>query len=70
MTNEKESKRMGECIAALRKERGMTQEELATAAGLQRTHILRIEQGKYDVRLSVLSAIARALGCTVEFVSA
>lgn len=68
MTNEMESKRIGERVTALRKEKGMTQEELANAAGLQRTHILRIEQGRYDVRLSVLSAIAGALGYTVDFI--
>lgn len=68
MTNEMESKRIGERITALRKEKKMTQEELAIAAGLQRTHILRIEQGRYDVRLSVLSAIAGALCYTVDFV--
>lgn len=68
MTNEQESKRIGERIAQLRKEQGMTQGELAAKAETNQGHIARIEQGKYDIRLSVLSAIAEALGTTVEFI--
>ena len=35
--------RIGNRIAALRKKAGLTQEELALRAGLQRTHVGRIE---------------------------
>lgn len=66
MTNEKESKRIGERIATLRTEKGLTQTELAERAGIQRPHLVRIEQGIYDIRLSVLSALAEALGSSVE----
>lgn len=69
MRNEYESKRMGERIKTLRIAQRMTQEELAEKAGLQRTHVVRIEQGKYNFTLSVLSAIADALGCTIEMVA-
>ena len=56
--NEQERQRMGERIATLRKSidrkdanginrHGMTQTELAELTGLQRSHIVRLEQGKY-----------------------
>ena len=56
--NEQERMRMGERIATLRKSidwtddrgihrHGMTQAELADITGLQRSHITRLEQGRY-----------------------
>lgn len=65
--NEQERQRMGERIATLRKSRGYTQAELADMAGLQRTHIVRLEQGKFGATIDVLSAIATALGCQIDF---
>ena len=77
--NEQERLRMGERIATLRKSidwtddrginrHGMTQTELATITGLQRSHIVRLEQGRYGATIDVLSTIAEALGCQVDFV--
>ena len=66
--NEAERQRIGERIAAIRKSLGITQQTLADETGLQRPHIVRIEQGKYGVTIDVLSAIAEALGCQVEIV--
>jgi len=66
MNNPEESKRIGETILSIRKEKNLTQAELAKKAGVYRTHILRIEKGMYDVRLSVLCAIAKALGYRIE----
>lgn len=60
--------RIGQRIAALRKQQGLTQEELAIRAGLQRTHIGRIEAGRYAVTLETVQAIAQALGMTVDIV--
>lgn len=60
--------RIGQRIAALRKQQGLTQEELAMRAGLQRTHVLRIEAGRYAVTLETVQAIAQALGMTVDIV--
>ena len=45
-----------------------SQEELARRAGLQRTHISRIEAGKYAVTLETIQAIAEALGMTVDII--
>lgn len=60
--------RIGLRIATLRKMQGMTQEKLADKAGLQRTHVGRIEAGKYAVTLETIQAIAEALGMTVDIV--
>ena len=60
--------RIGARIAMLRKQAGMTQEELAIRAGLQRTHVGRIEAGRYAVTLETVQAIAQALGMTVDIV--
>lgn len=79
--NEQERLRMGERIATLRKSidwtdanginrHGMTQTELAELTGLQRSHIVRLEQGRYGATIDVLSTIAYALGCQVDFIPA
>ncbi len=60
--------RIGLRIQTLRKLAGMSQEQLAMRAGLQRTHISRIEAGKYAVTLETIQAIAEALGMTVDIV--
>lgn len=60
--------RMGLRIASLRKQAKLTQEELADRAGLQRTHVGRIEAGKYAVTLETVEAIAQALGMTVDII--
>ena len=74
MTEEQKEKktqfnlRIGRRIAALRKLAGMSQEQLAERAGLQRTHVSRIEAGKYDVTAYTVQLIAEALGMTVDII--
>ena len=60
--------RIGQRSAALRKLAGLSQEQLAERAGLQRTHVSRIEAGKYAVTLETIQAIAQALGMTVDII--
>lgn len=60
--------RIGNRIADLRKQANLTQSELAERAGLQRTHVSRIEAGKYAVTFEVVQAIAEALGMTVDII--
>lgn len=72
MTNEgvkniDERLRIGQRIAELRKERGMTQTQLAERCRLQQAHIARIEAGKHSVGLDTLAQIADALGMQVDF---
>lgn len=48
-------------ILTYRKEKGITQEELATNAGIDRTYIGYIENSKHNVTLGMLIKIANAL---------
>jgi transcriptional regulator with XRE-family HTH domain len=66
--NEQERQRIGQHIAQLRKEQGMTQQDLANRVEMQRSHIARIEAGRYSVGLDTLTAIAQALGKRLAFV--
>lgn len=54
-------KKLGERIEYLRKEKGLTQEELAEKAGLHRAYFWDIEQGK-NISIKTAYNIARALG--------
>ena len=60
--------RIGQRVKALRLLADLSQDELAQRAGLQRTHIGRIEGGKYAVTLETIQAIAEALGMTVDII--
>ena len=53
-------------IRARRKERGLSQEELARLCGVSRQTINAIENNKYDPTLSLAFSLARALGTTVD----
>ena len=68
MNKEQERERIGQRIADLRKEKGMTQQGLADIVGMQRNHISRIEAGKYSVGFDTLQSIAEALGMTVDII--
>ena len=71
MTDEQKQQtrdRIGLRIMALRKLAGLTQEQLSERAGLQRSHVSRIEAGKYAVTLETIQAIAEALGMTVDII--
>jgi transcriptional regulator with XRE-family HTH domain len=68
MNREEERQRIGQRIADLRKQKGMTQQDLADITGNQRNHISRIESGKYSVGFDTLQAIAEAIGGTIDIV--
>jgi transcriptional regulator with XRE-family HTH domain len=53
-------------LALVRKQRGVTQTELARRTGTHQSAISDIEQGQIDFRLSTIQKIARALGVTLE----
>ena len=63
-----ERQRIGQRIADLRKQHGMTQQALADKTGLIRAHISRIERGRYSVGFDTLQQIAEALGYYIDFV--
>ena len=53
--------RMGNRVRDLRKQAGMTQQQLADAAGIARVTLVRIENGSYSPRFQTLDALAHAL---------
>ena len=58
---------MGYKIEKLRKNKSMTQEELARASGISRATIIALESGKeITVKSSTLLAIAAALNCNIK----
>jgi transcriptional regulator with XRE-family HTH domain len=59
-------KEIGERIIAGRKAKNMSQEQLATDAGIDRSHMGFIEQGRRKPTLSTLFKIAQSLDMTLE----
>lgn len=57
---------MGLRIKKIRKERGLTQVELADMAGISRPHLTQIENETTPANTVRLTAIARALGVQVH----
>lgn len=54
-----EAFKLGVMLQELRKEKGMTQEQLAQKCGTTKTYISRIENNASDIRLSTLMRIIR-----------
>ena len=61
-------KRIGNIIQTLRVQQGLTVDELAQKSGVGIGLLTRVELGKFNVRLDVLSSVAEALGYKVDFV--
>lgn len=57
---------IGKCIAELRKERGMSQTQLAEAIGMAQPNLANIEAGRFSTTIDVLERIADALGATID----
>ena len=57
---------MKTCIKALRKERGLSQAELAAALGVTRQTIISIENERYTASLVLAYRIARYFDKTIE----
>lgn len=58
----------GDRLRAARREAGLTQEQLALRAGLDRSAYSELERGQRDVRLSTLLRIESALGARLDVV--
>ena len=59
-------KSFGDRIRELRKEKQLSQEELAFKAGVHRTYLGGIERGERNPSLRNISAIADALGISLS----
>ena len=55
----------GAAVRALRTERGIAQESLAHLAGVERSHMGKIERGTHMPTLAIIFKIAGALECSV-----
>ena len=53
-------------IEAIRKERGIRQEEFAKAMGVSRQTISSLENGRYNPSILLAHRIARYFGMTIE----
>ena len=56
------AKAFGAAVRAIRTEEGIAQETLAHLAGIERSHMGKIERGEHMPTLAVILKIARALG--------
>lgn len=54
----------GEAVRALRTELGVAQEALAHLAGIERSHMGKVERGEHMPTLALILKISRALGCS------
>ncbi len=57
---------LGDTIRKIRIKRGISQEELALLAEVDRSHIGRVERGDNNVAVLTLLRIAHALGVTMK----
>ena len=55
-------KKFGDKLRELRKQKGLSQEDLAFKSGLHRTYISDIERGSRNLSLKNIEKIAKALG--------
>lgn len=58
--------RLGDAIRARRHALQISQEALAHASGINRTHMGEVERGKRNVSLMAAMEIAAALNCTLS----
>ena len=56
----------GEAVRAARKAQGISQEELAALAGIERSHMGKIERGERNITLLNLVRIAQTLNCRLS----
>ncbi|WP_100627015.1 helix-turn-helix domain-containing protein [Algoriphagus formosus] len=58
--------KFGQRLRVLRKDKGLSQEELAEKSGLNRPYISAIEQGKRNVSLEVMEKLAEAMSLNIK----
>jgi transcriptional regulator with XRE-family HTH domain len=56
---------LGRAVQALRKERGLSQEALATDSGVERAYLSGIERGVQNLTVMTLTRVAATLGVTL-----
>jgi transcriptional regulator with XRE-family HTH domain len=56
----------GERLKALRKGKGLSQEELGFKSSLHRTYISEVERGRRNISIVNIARIAKALGMNIK----
>lgn len=57
---------IGNRVAEIRKQKGLTQSELSEITGLQQVNISKIETGKYNVSIDILNKVCKALEVEIK----
>lgn len=60
------AKRFGEKVRSMRKDKGISQDNLALSANIDRSYVGRIERGEVNITLEKVYQIASVLGCDVR----
>ena len=61
-------KLIGQRIAEIRRQKGMSLTDIAEITGLRRSTVWRVETGKFSSTIDVLCKIADALGYTIDVI--
>lgn len=64
--NEKSLRRFGQLLITLRKQKNLTESELAVRSGIDLRRLTRIEAGEVNFHFTTIIALARGLGVTPE----
>lgn len=64
-----ESRRLGLRLRALREDRNLSQRDLANLVGMSAPQLSKIESGTFDLRVSTVQTLLRAMGATLADVS-
>jgi len=59
--------KLNEKIKRIRKDKGMSQAEMADMTGIHKAHFSRIERGKFQPSVDLLKKIAKALDVTTDY---
>lgn len=64
-----EARRIAHRLKALREDRGLSQRDVAALAGMSSPQLSKIESGTFDLRVSTVQALLRAMGATLSEIS-
>ena len=67
MTEKPEAAIIAKIIKDAREAKGWTRYELAKRADIGETHLAKIEEGEYCIRVDVVNKLAKALDITISF---
>lgn len=65
---ESPKKEIARQVKTVRKDQGMTQENLAQLVGTKKSNISRLESGRYNPSLDFLEKVAEGLGKQIQIV--